>query len=360
MRIFLTLFALVFVISSSASRAAEDVIIETCDGVKLRGTFHPAAGMKAKERGNACIIMLHPYGKDYSKNQGWIDLAKKMSGDQGFNVLSLEFRFTGKPNDISSDIFWKDNFNQRHVQGFGKKPPRTELSNKDVKSSQAKDYYPMLVNDVMAARVYLDSMNDAGKVNTSTVYLIGAGDAATIGFFYMTAEWFREREVPNVPVPPQTVSAARNLFPGAQACGRDIAGAIFLSPQRHPSFPSNTLETFVRERAKSLRTETNMLFLNGENDPKGKEGSKFFFEKVLVGNSKSTSLPKLTQTFHREIKGSKFAEAELLGKGLDTETNIINFIDAIEKERKTKVNVTRKYSKPLQVILQDFGVGLNQ
>ena len=281
-----------------------------------------------------------------------------MLSANGFNVVQFDFRFHGQRTDVQPAIFWNDHFNKTHVTGANRRPPPSELTFKDIRNPNA--YYPMLVNDVMAVRTYLDLQNDSGKVNTSSVYLIGTGDAVSVGFLYMTAEWFREREVPNVAVPPLFVSTSRRIFLGSQPCGRDIAGAIWISPTRHPSMSQSTIENFTTKypSATPMREETPMLFIHGEKDAKSKEGSKFFFEKVLVAQPKSNSrLAKLPQTFQREIKGTQLAEAELLGKNLGTEEMIIKYLEEVDKERKSKVQIAKRgYTKPLAVQLASFGV----
>ena len=86
-----------------------------------------------------------------------------------------------------------------------------------------------------------------------------------------------------------------------------------------------------------------MLFLHGEKDVKGKEGAKFFFDKVLVAQPKSGSrLAKLPLTYNREIKTTALAEAELLGKNLGTEEKIIEFLTAVDKDRKNKVAIPKR------------------
>lgn len=334
--------------------APTDISIETYDGVELRGKFY--AANNSKNKNNACVILLHGFQKDPTKGD-WVGLANLLSVN-GFNVVQFDFRFHGQRTVVQPAIFWNDNFNKSHVTGANRRPPPSELTFKDIRNPNT--YYPMLVNDIMAVRTYLDAQNDSGKVNTSSVYLIGTGDAVCLGFFYIAAEWYREREVPNVAVPPLFVSSNRRIFLGMQPCGRDIAGAIWISPVRHPAMSQSTIENFTTKypSATPMREETPMLFIHGEKDAKSKEGSKFFFEKVLVAQPKSNSrLAKLPQTFQREIKGTQLAEAELFGKNLGTEEMIVKYLEEVDKERKSKVQIAKRgYTKPLGVQLSSFGV----
>lgn len=336
--------------------AVEDLSIETTDGVKLRGKFY--TGNQAEGKNGACVILMHAYQKEPTKGD-WVGVANLLA-NKGYHVVQFDFRFHGgKTMDVIPTLFWENQFNAQNITGADKKPPRSELTFKDIR--RPKEYYPALVNDIMAVRTYLDAQNDLGKVNTSTVYLLGAGDAASIGFLYMTAEWYREREVPNVGLPPVNISANRGLFGSSQPCGIDLAGAVWLSPARHLSMPQATIENFTSRYATRLREETPMLFISGEKDAKGKEGAKFFFERVLVAQPKpgsASKLAKLPLTYNREIKATNLAEAELLGKGLGTEDMIVEFMAAIDKDRKNKVAIPKRgYTKPLPVLFKTFGVG---
>ena len=68
-------------------------------------------------------------------------------------------------------------------------------------------------------------------------------------------------------------------------------------------------------------------------------------------------LSKLPLTYKYEIKGTQLAEAELLGKNLGTEDKIVEFMAAIDKDRKNKAAIPKRgYTKPLPVQFQTFGI----
>ncbi len=52
-------------------------------------------------------------------------------------------------------------------------------------------YYQYLVNDIAAAKLYLDQRNDAGKCNSQSLIVLGAEDGAALGAMWMAAEWDR-------------------------------------------------------------------------------------------------------------------------------------------------------------------------
>lgn len=336
------------------AQAAEDISVETYDGVKLRGRQYAGSG---KIKSNPVVILLHAYQKEPTKGD-WSGLAEKLA-TTGYHVVQFDFRFHGqKPTDVIPGTFWRENVNNKYVIGATRKPARDALTLKDVRNP--KDYYPMLVNDIMAIRTYLDIQNDTGRVNTSNVYLIGAGDAASVGFLYMTSEWYREREVPNIGIPPAIVSANRGTFLNAPSCGKDLAGAIWMTPARHPSMSESTVENFVTKFAAAapLREETPMLFLYGEKDTKGKKAAEFFYDKVLVAKPKpGARVSKLPQTKLEVVKNTQLAEADLLGKSLGTEDLILKFLDDTDKARKAGPPLPRRgYTRPLPVLYGSFGL----
>src|SRR5262249_20380970 len=73
---------------------------------------------------------------------------------------------------------------------------------------------PMLVNDIAAAKRYLDRRTDANQCNSSNVILIGADDAAALGLLYLASAWR-----------PQYGTAFQ---PAAAPSGNDIACAVWV------------------------------------------------------------------------------------------------------------------------------------
>ena len=52
-------------------------------------------------------------------------------------------------------------------------------------------YYPYLLDDIAAAKFYLDKQNDLGKCNSRALIVLGAEDGATLGAIWMQTEWDR-------------------------------------------------------------------------------------------------------------------------------------------------------------------------
>jgi hypothetical protein len=255
--------------------------------------------------------------------------------------------------------FWKYKHNEEFVSGAAKNPPKATITLKDFKSE--REYYPYLVNDIMAARVHLDRKNDNGQVNTSSVYLVGVGDAVNLGLFYATAEWYREAKKPNLPpaFEPKVIAPGRTLQ-DSEVAGKDIAGAVWISPAKSPNISDQTAKAFVSRYAVRLREETPMLFINDEKDAKGRAASKFYFNDVLVATPRpGTKLTKLEQTFHKELKpGGKtpLVGVDLIGKDTGLETDVLKFLGKVQEERKNKPPIPQRgYTKPL-LITNTFAV----
>ncbi len=174
----LSLVLLTAISSESAAAQKEKaefsrVSFPTCDGMELAGTFYPpGAGKKDKD---AVVLLVHNFshrGGGGSHGE-WDDLAAKLQ-KEGYSVLSFDFRGFGGSKSVSPD-FWK--FRQNQVlRGFrGGAKSAESIDQKDFPGH----YYPVLINDIAAARAFLDRKNDMRDVNTSNLIVIGAGQGAT-------------------------------------------------------------------------------------------------------------------------------------------------------------------------------------
>ncbi|HEY2787450.1 MAG TPA: hypothetical protein VGJ05_21015 [Fimbriiglobus sp.] len=336
----------------------ESESFETADGVKLQGIFYKAN--PAKSKNNSCVLLIHAF-KAAKPGKGLDDLAKTLS-KEGYNVLEFTQRGHGAtPTDVDPD-FWRFKFNVDCVSGSGRNPPKSSITLKDFRNE--REYYPYLVNDVMAARVLLDRKNDNGQVNTSSVYLVGVGDAVNLGIFYATVEWYREAKKPNLPpaFEPKIIDP-RRLLQDTEVAGKDIAGAVWISPAKLPAMNDSAVKAFLSRYAVRLREQTPMLFINDEKDRKGRAASNYYFNEVLIANPRSgTRLAKLQQTFHRELKPSgrtkPLVGVDLIGDKTGLEEMVIKFLNKVHEERKDIPPIpTRGYTKPLLVNPPAFGVG---
>jgi pimeloyl-ACP methyl ester carboxylesterase len=338
--------------------APTDELIETADGVKLRGLFYRAAVNK----NGSCVIIAHQLLKDPTKGD-WDGLAKRLSAE-GYHVLRFDFRGHGKSTELIPEKFWQDPLNSTRLSGAKKNPPKRELVQKDIEGKSS--YYPQMVYDFAAARNHLDKLNDSGDVNSSSVYLIGAGETTPIGFLFLASEWHREQKKPVglLGIQKLVITAYGQIAQGSSPAGRDYGGCIWLSPAQHSSVSSTALKNLVatvgRHTDGDMRKETPMLFIHGEKDKKGDTDAKYFVDQVMVASGKTGArLEKLDHTYLRTIKGTDLKGVDLLGKDeqLGTEKMIVEFLTTMEGIRRKKPRITREYTDPLKIDVRSFGVG---
>ncbi len=361
------LFATVAILASlgNNSRAiAQEKPLEenfvTADGVRLKGLFHKAA---TPAPGNPVVILLYQpgVGNTLDKPGDWAGLTKTLN-DKGFHVFRFDWRGHGKSKDIvDPDLFWNNNitgaWNQKYVKGYNKKPIKNDI---DVKVDLAPNsrYFPMYVQDLAAARNHLDGKNDQNDLNSSSIYLIGAGDTASLGMLWMAGEWVRPAIHPLLGGGAvYKVVPTNNIIVDPEA-GRDIAGAAWLSASRPAMIPERTVTDWTKASLK-LRDNNPMLFLTGEKDTKGHTDSKFFFDQVLVAKgNKTIGIKSLEKTYLTELKGTNLKGVALLGNDgqLGTETTLIKYFEAQQKDRAAVVRRQRNYPGPYYIDLAYFGL----
>ncbi len=361
---------------------AEAETFKTADGMQLRGMFQKSAKNPASD---PVVIMIYPPGKDNHMDKGdWKGLSR-MLAKEGYNVFRFDWRGHGKSTDIKdTTIFW-NRFSQadpnpnpftgpwhtnRMITGAptaGSRIIKNDLFYKDLRDPVR--YAPVLLQDLAAARYHLDSKNDVGEVNTSSIYLVGAESAATVGMAWLMTEWNRPAFAPGaaqllgpvgIPLPGgfpsyKYVPQPLNGGVGVEA-GADIAGAIWLTATRPTSVSERSIKDWMSRYATRLRETNHMLFLYGPDDAKGKAQADFFFNEVLVAKPRpGTALQPLDQTFEMPVKGGgKLSGVSLLGAaaGGATEETMIKFLAAIQKERARLPRKPRNFVTPWFVALQ--------
>lgn len=251
-----TWLVLGFALGSSSPATAQStdtdnkkaVTFETADEVKLTGTFY--RGLKGTD--SPCVLMLHPFKGDRSKG-GWDGLASELQA-KGFAVLTFDFRGHGGSTGVR-DKFWSFDQNKNGIKGGNNLRTKGQITVNDFKNS----YWPVLLNDIAAARNYLDLQNDAQKCNSSTIIVIGAQEGASLGIGWMCHEWDR-RVVPSG-------TAVYSVGTQPRIPGEDFACGVWLGPvDRSPtSGTSFRLREWIG-RANPLRESTPFYVLYGKQD----------------------------------------------------------------------------------------------
>jgi len=315
---------------------SKSVPIPTVDGVDLVGTFFPGnAG-----RDTPCVLMVHKFGSDSSKSE-WVNLAKEINDKLGFAVLTFDLRGHGKSTAVEPAKFWSYGANKTGaVKGttsnFAK---RTSIKHDEFQPR----YLPWLVNDVLAARRFLEMKNDTGEVNTNSIFVIGAQEGAALGMLFVASEFTREYRVGVVPT---------QSYGTRHIAGEDIAAGVWLSLPLMPNQQRFNAEAWIKTHP-LLRDKVPMAFVFGGNDKKAQADTTTVMNALAPqGREKN----KLTTTI--ELKGTDLAGPALLGQpALLVNDKIVQYLQAVMAARRAIPwsKVDPDVNKIQLVNLQPFG-----
>lgn len=197
--------------SRTAARGADNVeavTLTTGDGAKLAARYYPG-----NQGGKSPAVIVLDGLADDAQPAISDELARQLA-KEGCTVLGFDFRGCGRSRNVEPE-FWDNANNKQLVKGYKADEPPETIRFADFKPG----YLPTLVNDVAAARAYLERRNDARECNTGQIYVIGFGRGATLGQLWVASEWSRFR-----------VSGMQNKL-AASPEGRDIAGCIWIGPK---------------------------------------------------------------------------------------------------------------------------------
>ncbi|MCI0642901.1 MAG: hypothetical protein L0Y72_05985 [Gemmataceae bacterium] len=303
----LTLAIFCFAVDSPvlAQGKGEKVRFTSVDGVELHGLFYPAG-----KRNSPTVIMLHPLNED-SRKATWVALAEKLN-QAGFAVLTFDFRGHGHSIEIDPAEFFKYKANINGVKGAG--PKKVALEYKDMFPA----YFPVLVNDIAAAKAFLDHRNDTGVCNTASTIVLGADTGATLGALWLNSECYRHRLDP-----PTMIGFLPVVAPRAE--GRDVIGGIWITPSTKLGSRSVGFSNLVGIAGREFATP--MVFLYSDGDEAGKKIA-LNCEKAIRGPKKDEKKFPLTGAV--DIKGGgKLSGTALLTKSLGADKAIVEYIKSV-------------------------------
>jgi len=350
----------------------------TADGLQLHGKFHKSLRGEAS---SPVVVLLYPPATDRtvertmdSKSGDWKGLARRLT-KEGFNVFQFDWRGHGKSTVIKEPAkFWDTTgtrnsitgpANNKHIKDSAKakKPNKRDLTLKDVTNLPA--YMPVLVEDLAAVRCHLDTKNDNNELNSSSVYVIGAGDAAVLGMFWIRSEFARPAVYPSqnqlgMGIPRYEYVPQPLLGNIGTRAGETIAGAVWLSPTQPRAISRAVVREWVASAPEMRDTRT--LFIWGERDDAARAQADFLWKEALLGDPRAAKIagvepldPKKTlfQIDKTELKGGF-----LLGDNakLKTEDIIVKELNDIKEKRAKQPHKTRGYSDPYFINPTSFGV----
>jgi pimeloyl-ACP methyl ester carboxylesterase len=286
------------------------------------------------------VLLLHELGGN-SDQEGWDELALKLQPH--YAVLRFDLRGHGESTEVVSgaDGFWsvRDNWS---------------LAGADVNKATIKHqnfprnglYHPMLVNDIAAARLFLDRCNNAGQCNSSNLVVIGAGEGATLGAIWIASEWHRRPVIQNalgLPID-QDLPA-----------GRNISAAIWLSISRSLGRQRIPIENLLTRRSPEAAEKIPMYFLYDAGDAPGARTSQQLVDALKKG-ARRNRVDHLTGA--RSLGQRGLAGRELLLRGsYKTDEFILRYLKKVFDDRgenaSLKQPVTRSpFPVPVQRLLQ--------
>lgn len=329
--VFASLFGLAWIGLAGESLAQapkpKEVTFKTKDYVDLVGTFYPSA----KGRDAYCVMLLPNLGGKM-QDQGWDTLAQELQ-KADFAVLAFDFRGHGNSKNISPGEqpsfgnpgkpgFWTFSYNLQAAKRFDPRQPPKTIDFKDFQTA----YYSMLINDIAAAKLFLDERNDAGECNSSRMVVIGAQESAVLGLMWMYSECYRYKVLirpAGAPPTPQFVK----LTDTSEAEG--LGSAVWLSMST--SLGGHRMSTDKWLNVVGTKYEVPMGFLYGSQDEASKNISQHCV-KILQGNKND----KNPLTAERAIKETKLVGAGLLNKDLDTTATIVGYLSKVRDQRKAQ------------------------
>ena len=294
------------------AQGADRVKFETADGVELHGKFYPGKGSKSPT-----VILLHNIGSN-TQEDGWDRLATKLQETCNCAVLSFDFRGHGDSQAVQPS-FWTKPHNAQ-VRGNAKKE---SISFKDY----GRGYYPVLVNDIAAAKVFLDRRNDEGQCNSRSIILIGAQDGAVLGTMWLASELHRYQIIAQLPL----------LKLDDRPEGKSVVACVWLSMTGQSFWPN--LTEWLQIEGKNFRVP--MAFVYGAED-----ATSATFAKKWAKELKSDSGPTKKFTGEEGIKKSKAQGNKLLFKELDTVKFLTTYVkdvtEAITPPDYSKIEFEKK------------------
>lgn len=353
--------------------APDEETFLTADGIQLHGLFHKSQKSPGTD---PVVIMLYPPGKDNNMSKGdWKGLADRLT-KEGYNVFRFDWRGHGKSWDIKdTSKFWTNSFtgswNSRLVKGGGPfaKPVKNTFFYKDLTNPNA--YMPVYLTDLAAVRAHLDSKNDSGDLNSSSIYLVGSESSAAIGTAWLAAEWNRPAFYPK---PNQLFPqfAKYDFIPEPirgdfDTGGGDIGGCVWLSASFPQAMPASLTKSYITgifaasrlPLPPKIRDNNPMMFLFAAGDKKGETDSALFFNQILVGKGDKANgfLPLNAKYIQPVQKADKLVGVSLLGddEARGVEKNITQFLAAQQGQRKQITRKNRDYNGPYYVQLSMFG-----
>jgi hypothetical protein len=287
----------------------------TSDGLSLNGYWFKGVGVE-KQRPDAVMMFPAPGNK---VNDAWIGLASELS-KKNFSVLLFDWRGLGMnaADTAGSRIFedkgkfWNEQYNKQLLL-----KSRAQIEDKGldyrtlvVRSDGALRYRDFMLNDLLAARFYLDRKNDDKDCNTNRVWIVTEKDGGQLALALISFEFLRN----SINDPKNDVTAFGKQWKPA---GKDYVGLTVLSPGPGSGQNTATASAVIRNAFSTMPAQGQreardhmehrlaMVLVYGKKE--GQSGSKALLSQVGAGGSEDQL--KTNFKYVRELDNSKAAKA---------------------------------------------------
>jgi len=292
--------------TQDAPVAGEKVKFESTDGVELHGTFYAAAKKNAP-----AVLVVHAIG-DSSRRKEYTELAGALQ-KAGYSTLTFDLRGHGQSTSVDAKEFWSNKYlNARNVKGA----PKETIEFADI----SKGYYSVFVNDIAAAKAFLDKRNDANECNSSSLTLIGANSGATLAAIWLNSEWYRHKLIP----PANGFGQAQPDLKNPE--GKNIVCGFWLSITPELGTRKVALSSLLALAAQQKKVP--MIFVYNQGNSADKS-TALNLDKYIKGKDKKNY--PLTDTFPVDAGGMKLTGRELL-KRIKT-SEIVGYLQRVTEDK---------------------------
>ena len=339
------------------AQAPSDETFESADGVKLHGRFYKAQANK----NDSCVLLVARVQE--GPDQGGLGRPGEAVGQGG--VQHPDPPLPGPRQEhrrVRQGVLRQPVPRRRSTPGGFPGRTRTRPAARSQLADLKPQYAPMLVNDVMAARAFLERKNDTGEVNVSTMYLIGAGEACPLGLLYIAAEWHREAIQPNIVVPPAYVNGTAGLpRPAERRPGREGHRRVHLADPGADAVTPGRSRQGVRLSVRPEHAGGNRgcSSCTARRTTTGKRKAKYFYDEVLVAKGKTEGRadgadrdPRGQERQATRRGGPARQERLVRHRGHDPRSTC----GRSTTTARAGPGSTAAYAKPLPVVLQSFGI----
>jgi pimeloyl-ACP methyl ester carboxylesterase len=290
------------------------VSFPTADFVTLHGQLYPGARGKK----GACVLLVHDLGRGH-RGDDLAPLALALQG-AGHTVMQLDLRGHGASTHIDNG-FWAVPANQL-LPGFATgKNGGVAAAPLDPRTLPAQ-YFPWLVQDLAAARLWLDVHNDDADepVNSANLVVVGAGEGAALAALWLAAESRR------------FAAKVGDLGPFPQVDGNPevqyVAAGVWLTMVPRLGGRTAAVQDWLALSGRDRKVP--MGFLYGADDVSGAR----LAERLANGLKPNPRPRELTAA--RAVPGTSLTGARLLQSGLETDKLVLAYVDNVLQQRDIK------------------------